>query len=131
MTREETIKLLAMVRANYPNVKISDPAATATAWEMALGGYTAEAVFRAARLHMTTSKFFPTPADILDKIVRQEIVYNGPLLKTIPAPKPKALVTDIPDENVEEYLEAFTEWIGFGCEPNDDSDLGKFIPFEI
>lgn len=129
MTREETIKILAIVRANYPNVKINDPAATVSAWEMSLGGYTAEAVMRAVKLHMTTSKFFPTPADILEKMVRSQIVYNGPELKAISAPK--ALVTPIPEENVDAYLEAFTEWIGFGCEPNDETDLGKFLPFEI
>ena len=129
MTREETIKLLAMVRANYPNVKISDPSATVSAWEMALGGYSAEAVFKSARLHMMTSKFFPTPADILEKLVRSEIVYNGPDIKQIPAPK--AFVSPIPEENVDEYLEVFCEWIGFGCEPNDDADLGSFLPFEI
>lgn len=129
MTREETIKILAIVRANYPNVKISDASATVSAWEMALGGYTAEAVMRSVRLHMTTSKFFPTPADILDKMVRAEIAYNGPDLKAIPAQK--ALVTPIPEDDVDAYLEAFCEWIGFGCEPNDDVDLSSFLPFEI
>ena len=129
MNREETIKLLAMVRANYPNVKIGDASATVSAWEMALGGYSAELVFKAARLHMMTSKFFPTPADIVEKMVRSEIVYTGPELKAIEAPK--ARVTPIPEENIDEYLEAFCEWIGFGCEPNDDADLGRFLPFEI
>lgn len=129
MTREETIKILAIVRANYPNTKISDASATVSAWEMALGGYTAESVMKAVRFHMTVSKFFPTPADILDKMVRSEIVYNGADLKAIPAQK--ALVTPIPEENVDEYLEAFTEWIGFGCEENDKVDLSSFLPFEI
>jgi len=129
MTREETIKILAIVRANYPNTKINDASATVSAWEMTLGSYTADAVMRAVKMHMVTCKFFPTPADILDKMVRSEIVYNGPKLKAIPAQK--ALVTPIPEENIDEYLEVFCEWIGFGCEPNDNADLGKFLPFEI
>ena len=128
MTREETIKILAIVRANYPNAKITDPSATVSAWELALGSYTADAVFKAARLHMVTCKFFPTPADILDKIVRSELVYHGPEIRGIPQ---KAYVTPIPEENVDEYLEVFCEWIGIGDEPNDNADLGKFLPFEI
>ena len=78
MTRDEITSLLEMLVANYPNTKIRDPKATADAWEMTLGMYQAESVFKAARYHMDTSSFFPTPADIKKKMVKAKLIYDEP-----------------------------------------------------
>ena len=88
MTRDEITSLLEMLVANYPNTKIRDPKATADAWEMTLGMYQAESVFKAARYHMDTSAFFPTPADIKKKMVIAKLIYDEPPKVTaIPSPK--------------------------------------------
>lgn len=122
MTREEIIRLLKVISDNY-NVKIADPKGKASAWEMQLGDYSAESVYKAARLHMSTSKYFPSPADLINNIVRAELIYSGPPLKAIEDHSTN-------NEAIDKYLDAFCEWIGFGCEPNDDINLSIFLPYE-
>ena len=119
MTRDEITKLLEFLTTNY-NKKITDPKGLADSWEMALGSFSAEAVFKASRLHMETSPFFPTPADIRKNIVRASVAYAE-------EPKSPARLTSISgaepieDEKLIEWLDAFCDWIGIGCEPNDDA----------
>ena len=120
MTRDEITKLLEFLTTNY-NKKITDPKGLADFWEMALGSFSADAVFKAARLHMETSPFFPTPADIRKNIVRATVAYaeeqkSPARLTSIAGAEP------IEDEKVVEWLDAFCEWIGFGYEePNDNA----------
>lgn len=76
MNREDIIRLLGILSEAYPNTKIKNASSMASTWEMCLEDYSAESVYKAARLHMSTSKFFPTPAEIRENIVRAEIVYN-------------------------------------------------------
>ena len=77
MNKKEAIRILAILRSAYPNVRIDNAEATAKAWEISLGQFSAESVMKASMLHLQTSKFFPTPADIREKIVRAEIVYSS------------------------------------------------------
>lgn len=77
MTRREIIKLLEAMRAAYPNAKITDPEGTVNAWEMAFGEQAAETIYKAARWHMNTNKFFPTVADIRAGIKRGEMLYSS------------------------------------------------------
>ena len=83
MNKKEAIRILAILRSAYPNVRIDNAEATAKAWEITLGQFSADAVMKSAMLHMNTCKFFPTPADIREKIVRAEIVYNNTELDQI------------------------------------------------
>lgn len=76
MTKKETAQILAIIRSVYPNTKIEDPASMVEGWYLVLGEYPAETIMRAARLHMASSKYFPTPSEITDKIVRAEIMYG-------------------------------------------------------
>lgn len=122
MTREEIIKLLKVISDNY-NVKIADPKGKATAWEMQLGDYSAESVYKAARLHMATSKYFPSPAELINNIVRAELIYSGPPLKAIEDHSKNS-------KQVDEYLDAFCNWIGLGSDPDDNIDLSSFLPYE-
>lgn len=89
MTKEEIVKLLSMMRAAYPNTKISDPSGTVAAWELAFGDESASAVYMAARYHMKHSPFFPTVADIVKSISRGQLVYGGqvPETKAIEPPR--------------------------------------------
>ena len=127
MTREETLKLLSILMANYPNAtgKIKDAAKTADAWEMAFSELEAEKVYKAARLHMETSKFFPSPADLLEKVTRAGLLYETKPVEAIEAPK-----TDIRREAY--YLEELCKFVGLGGDPDDEADLTMdyFLPYE-
>ena len=77
MTREETIKLLKMMRAAYPQVKITDPAGTVEAWELAFADFPAEVIYKAARHHLNTSPYFPLVSDIRKSINKGDMLFSG------------------------------------------------------
>lgn len=133
MNREETIKILSMLRANYPLVKIQDPAATVTSWQMVLGEYDAEMILKAARYHMNVSKYFPTPADIVDNITRAELLFREPPQKAIEGQK-RAKVTVIPDGvSEEDFLDNLSQDmidLENECWPVIDENLGGALPYE-
>lgn len=114
MTRNEIMDLLEILCNQYPYVKIDNAQAMADGWEMCLGGFSAESVYKAARLHMNTCKFFPTVSDINDKIVRAELVYRESDIE----------INKLEDgsgkerEDLDEKLEDFCKWIGLGY-PNE------------
>ena len=116
-----------MLSAAYPHAtkNITNPKALVTAWEMTLGGFSAESVYKAARLHMETNRYFPSPSDIRDNIVKAQIVYQPTI--------PNALESKANNsEETENNLELFCRWIGFGCEPDDSVELPKgFLPYEV
>ena len=141
MTREEVIQLLAIIRANYPNVKISDPASTVKAWEMILGEFPADLIFEASKEYMKKGKFFPTPADILKE--KDRILYTrlpSPPMHCIPSPRAK--VTAIPDGmNEEEFLDnLWNSLVESDVEmypdeasdpaPVDNENIGRCLPYE-
>lgn len=96
MTREEVIKLLKIMRSTYPNTKIPDAAAMIDAWELSFGNDPANVIYKAARHHMNTCKFFPTVADIRRCINKGQLIY-GDVSKVHPIAieAPKALEIDI------------------------------------
>ena len=125
MTKTELAKVMAILRANYTNVKIEKPEAMINAWLMTLGEFSAEAVLKAAELHMATSKFFPTPAEL-----RKNITHNRIALEP---PKPLALpVSDLEKQKEDYYLEELCKFVGLGCDPDDEADLTleNFLPYE-
>ena len=125
MTRDEIIKLLAIVFATYPHAKIKDPSALVSAWEMTLGDFSAESVYKATRYHLETNKFFPSPSDIRDNIVRAEMVYRPSITNAIESRTRN-------DEQTEQDLDLFCQWIGFGQEADDTVELPKgFLHYEI
>ena len=78
MNKKETAQILAIVQAAYPyNPNRANPESTVEAWMMILGDYDAQTVLRAAQFHMKTCKYFPTPADIVQKIGRAELLYTS------------------------------------------------------
>lgn len=76
MTKEETIRLLQVLRSAYPNAKISDPQGIVTAWLMAFGDEPADVIYKSARHHMNVSPFFPTIADIRQSINRGQMLFE-------------------------------------------------------
>ena len=125
MNRDETSKLLELLYGAYPNTKIRDPQSMLTTWELTLGDYSAESVYKAARLHMATSKFFPSPAEIRDKMVKADILYTARgTSKTLLTASKMAKA----DKRWEPFCDALCEKLGFGCEPNEDIDLRDYLP---
>ena len=125
MTREETIKLLSIVSSTYPHEKIKDPSALVSAWEMTLGDFSAETVYKATRYHLETNKFFPSPSDIRDNIVRAELIYRPTIPNAIESRTHN-------DEETEKNLDLFCQWIGFGQDEDDTVELPTgFLHYEI
>jgi len=126
MSREEVIKLLGILYSAYPYIKdkVNDPEMMVNTWEMCLGDFSAESVYKAARLHMNTNRFFPTPADIRSNIVRAEIVYRDSELdqnRLEAKCEPSVAISETQEEYLEQYLDDFCKWIGLGY-PNDIED---------
>ena len=88
MNRREIVQLLKILCDNYTKKEIADPEGTVKAWELNLGPYEAEDIYKAARLHMSRSSYFPNPADLIKLISRSRIIYATPKApqKAIAAP---------------------------------------------
>ena len=137
MTEKETKMILAILRQNYKNAKIENPAAEVQLWLQNFGGYPVHIIRIAAEWHMEQSDFWPTTAAITKLIPRAEIYAqflekNEKPENALEAPG-KAKVTAIPDgmsedEFIDKFLEAQVEWERdmFG----DDDDLAGFLPYE-
>lgn len=115
MTRDEITKLLELTCAAYPNAKITDPAGTASVWEMAFGEYPADQIFKAVRYHIQTNRFFPTIADIQKNIVRAGIAYNAPeSLQMRLENKGSKSILPAKTEATDDELEELCKFVGFG-----------------
>lgn len=121
MNKRETVQILAILKTAYPYFKPDNADALAEAWLLGLGDYSAVAVTRAARLHMETCKFFPTIADIRDKILRAEIVYSSSEIDHDRLQAGAKALED-PDNKkqaaTDEYLENLCKFVGLGY-PNE------------
>lgn len=136
MNRAEILDLLEIVISNYPHTKVADPSAMATAWEMVLGEYPAESIYKAARLHMSTSHFFPTPADLIEARARAEVIYTAEHPRAA-LEAPRAKVTAIPDGmSVDDFLDSIwnavveTEREIYPDTTVEDQTLGRSLPYE-
>lgn len=111
MTREETLRLLEFLRGSYPAAKIEDAAATANAWSLVFQEEPAANVYRAARLHITRSPFFPTPADIKNCITRAAIIYDTPTIQALQESSKPALEDPQQEPEPELDIEDLWEWL--------------------
>lgn len=72
MTREETIKVLAILKAAYPNsyknMSVDEANATATVWAVQFADIPAEAVMIAINKLIGTSPFPPAISEVKDRI---------------------------------------------------------------
>jgi hypothetical protein len=66
MNRQEVIRLLAIATANFPTMQERDMKPTAVLWEQALSDMPYEVAEKAILKVLSTSKFFPTVAEIRD-----------------------------------------------------------------
>lgn len=70
MTREETIKILAIMFATYPNFKLADKETAVEVWTMMLEEYTYTEVAQALKgfIKTDTSGFAPTISQLIQKV---------------------------------------------------------------
>lgn len=123
MTREDIIQMLGILQDVYGKT-FADPNRTVDGWLITLAPYEAKSIYKAARLYMETKtiKNFPSPADLISLIARAEIVYpDQPNEPPRQLEAGRAIVTKLDSSTVDDYLEAFGEWIGLGSDQNDDA----------
>lgn len=135
MTRKEIADLLKIVFAAYPHTKISDPNTMVTTWEMMFGDLPADKVYKAARLHMESSKFFPTVADIKENLTKADMIYSTAALEA-PKHRRKPLVKTPEGMTDEEHILGIVEdQMRLECEiegvPFDENLMKNFLPYEI
>ncbi len=104
MTREETLRLLEFLKGSYPAFKIENAAALANTWCLTFQDIPAARVYRAARLHISRSKYFPSPADINESMQRASILYDTPNPSALPASIKPATATPPEIIDGEEFL---------------------------
>lgn len=70
MTREETIKILMVIQAAYPNYKPPDKTVTVNLWFEMFSEYSCQQVSNAVMAYIKTSKsgFAPSIGDIIDRL---------------------------------------------------------------
>lgn len=66
MNRKEIINLLGIATANFPNLQQKEMMPTAVLWEKALSDISYDVAEKALLKVLSTSKFFPTIADLRD-----------------------------------------------------------------
>ena len=108
MTREQTIQLLQFLKGTYPYCKIEDPRGMVEAWMLAFCDDDAHEVYKAARLHMSKKKFFPSPAEIKENMTRARLLYDIPEPKRIASETAKQLPSG---QEEEMSVEDLWEWI--------------------
>lgn len=64
MNKQEIVQLISIATANFPNMQGKDMRATLTLWEKALNDIPYDVAEKALLKVLSTSKFFPTIADI-------------------------------------------------------------------
>ena len=119
MTRDEIKNLLRMALECYPYYKdkIDDPKIVLDIWELSLSDRNATDVFKAFRFHINHSKFFPTPADIMEAMPKARIVYEDmPTTPQIGDGKPtrkfqQAFGFDLAPEEREEFIDRAIDYI--------------------
>lgn len=124
MKIEESLQIVNMLHSAYPQDRKAtreDLLARAEAYSVALADYDIETVRRAAQHCIATNKWHPTTAELINEVKRAYLATPGASVTPITTAEP------IEDEALDEYLDAFCQWIGFGGEENDDIELPKGV----
>lgn len=99
MKRSEIIDLLEIIAGAYPNAKLVDPLRTVDAWMLAFGEADAGEIYKAARHHLNTCRFFPTIADIQQCRQKAKLIYSDNPLRISPARESDINTLSIEEEN--------------------------------
>lgn len=71
MTKDQTAKVLSMLKAVWSGEEISHDKVEVYHW--VLGEFDFEQIMAAARIHVSRGKFFPKPAELLEIIAEQSV----------------------------------------------------------
>lgn len=114
MKRTEIINLIKSLLGVYPNTKIEDPKTMVESWEMMFGSDDAETVYKAARIHMQNSKWFPKPSEIKKYMGVAPYLFNEKAM--IDAPE-SSDDEDMPKTGCDICPYANTDWVNSpkGC----------------
>lgn len=130
MNIKEALKLTQFLHGSYTADRKATPAELAQraqTYSITFADYEADLVMKAAQHCINTKRFYPSTSELLEAC-------NYIRMTSVPEAIAPARVTPIDEKVVDEYIEAFCEWIGFGCEPNDSKtlpDLNKgVLPYE-
>jgi len=99
MTREEITDLLEELLKAYPYYikNITDPDGIVDTWEREFGTEDAGTIFKAARHHINTSRYFPAISDIRGCINKGQMIYGQEIQPAIEAPQ-KLIQGDVGEE---------------------------------
>lgn len=129
MNIKEAVKVVNFLHTAYISdnkATASDLAQRAQTYSVTFSEYDLETVMKAAQHCVRTSRFYPTPSELLQACSHVRLTSVSEQAEAQPA-----RVTPIDEKVLDEYLDAFCEWIGFGCEANDDKELPKgVLPYE-
>lgn len=115
MTVQEATMIVYMLHTNYPQDKKAtekELSSRISLYAVEFADYEFEIVRQAVMHWISTSKYMPTSAELLQACSRAR------LLAQVPAPQPKKLTATAASAWDDERFEAFCKWIGFGY-PND------------
>lgn len=129
MNIKEAIKVVNFLHTAYTQDRKAtneELAQRAQTYSITFADYDLALVMRAAQHCVRTSKYYPTPSELLEAVK---------FIRLVPEQEPQpARVTPIDEKVVDEYLDAFCEWIGFGCDANDERELPDLkkgvLPYE-
>ena len=75
-SRENMINLLYFISGAYPYKRVEDPETTINTWTTILGHHKPSDLYKAIKHHITTSAFFPTPAEIENSLTRAALIHQ-------------------------------------------------------
>jgi len=123
MTQQEVKRLLRLFFDTYPNAKISNAEQMISTWYFVLKDYELDGVLNAARLHISESRFFPTPADITSRIMRGNMIYGE-----VSKPQIEASTDSYLEDQLEWYMNEFQEGGSMGYDDTPEGKTGATVP---
>ena len=101
-TREQMETILRYLDGAFPSYKRSEN--SIETWIFELGNYPYEDLIKAARFHVSTARFFPSPSEIISKMARAKLVYQEGEPET-PKALPTASCTDDSEaDSIEDFI---------------------------
>jgi len=123
MNTKEALKIVNLLHSSYPQDKKATPAELferAQTYAITMADEEYETVEAAAIHIIKTSKWYPNTNEILETVKRVKLDQaKAPTITPITTAEP------IEDEALNGWLDAFCDWIGFGCE-DDDQALARY-----
>lgn len=114
MNYKESLAIVMMLHKRIPSDKRATQAEImerAKGYAVSMAAEDFETVKKAAEFIIRTSIFYPSEKEILEAVKRCKIAEVTPITEA----------ESVNDPEMEEYIEAFCNWIGFEGEPKEDA----------